>query len=77
MRLTGLLVFSRISRQSNRLASGSRLYPRLQKLGILFALMGGMEVLTVIAVIPASFGLALLLQFGFFKAVLWALHFRG
>ena len=36
-----------------------------------------MEVLTVIAVIPASFGLALLLQFGFLKAVLWALHFRA
>lgn len=53
------------------------MYPRRQKLGILFALMGGMEVLTVIAVIPASFGLALLLQFGFLKAVLWALHFRG
>jgi hypothetical protein len=32
-----------------------------------------MEVLTVVAIAPACFGLALLLQFGILKAIVWAL----
>ncbi len=33
-----------------------------------------MELLTALAVIPASFGLALLLQFGTLKIIFWALQ---
>ncbi len=35
-----------------------------------------MEVIAAIAVIPACFGLALLLQFGILKIILWALQVR-
>jgi len=33
-----------------------------------------MEILTTLALVAASFGLALLLQFVLLKLVLWALH---
>jgi len=35
-----------------------------------------MEVFTMVAVVPASFGLALLVQFGILKAIVWALAYR-
>jgi hypothetical protein len=35
-----------------------------------------MEVLATLAVIPPCLGLALLLQFGALKIILWALHLK-
>jgi hypothetical protein len=36
-----------------------------------------MELLTLVTVIPASLGVALLLQLGALKAILWVLHSRS
>ena len=35
-----------------------------------------MELLTILAVVPACFAIALVLQIGALKAILWVLHSR-